>query len=336
MTLEDEIKKNRFSRFQILCGEESFLINGYRKILEGKIIPKEDELNRLVLSGKEATADALAEFGMMPPFMGEARLISIRESEWFNQSGEKKELRKIIDSLPPTTYVIFSERKVNKKFAFYKHMSKHRDTLITELDKKDLRKAEDVREIITWIIQYATHHRTKISDRVARMLLERIGNDMYALSRELDKLIGYVGDRHVIRESDIEEIAGGVLEVNVYKMVDAVGRGDANNALGLYRDLINNREDIGRIMYLLGMQFNQMYLLREYEGRGMSSVDMAKKSGAPEWKIPNLLRMSRRFDLNRLKKMVSYWAELDESVKTTGTDRMVAAELFLIQALTNP
>ena len=92
-------------------------------------------------------------------------------------------------------------------------------------------------------------------------------------------------------------------------------------------------------MRSLGRQFDTLYRLKGFEGSGLSSEDIATRIGMPDairWKVRSFMNMAKSFEYNRLEKLVKYWAELDEQVKTTGLDRQVATELFLIQALTNP
>lgn len=317
-------------RFFLLYGEEFYLIHGY----ENQLIrewSKTDEagMNRLVLVGKEADATAIADFGNLAPFMAENRLIIIEDSGFFDSAGEKKELTEVLNNLPETTYIIFSERKINKKTAFFKAFSKRKEAQSLECNKKS------DKELVEWINAYVGRAGKKITRSAANLLIERIGSDMMLLSQELDKLIGYIGKTEGIRECDVEAIAGGVVVSKVFEMVDAVSRGEKERALSLYRDLLYNRENPMGILTLLGRQYDRVLHLKRLDGSGMSAAELAEKIGAPAWKIGFFRQVASRYNLKNLEKLLVYRVELEETIKTTGLNPQLASELFLIQALTN-
>lgn len=346
--IDKELQLNKLHRYHLLCGDEVYLIHAYRKALEGRLSPAQDDMNFLSVGADEADPDQIADFGMLAPFMSERRVIVIRDSGWFDKGGDKESVKKGTDrvlellcNLPKTTYVIFAERHIgakNPRYQFFtgKQKSEIRglkpsDMLITEF--KSLQGAD----LIKWIAGYADHGGKRISKKAAYMLPERIGNDMFMLSRELDKLIGYTGQRSEIKESDVEAVTGGVVSAKVYELTDAVAMGERVKALTIYRNLVYNKESVDEIFISLMRQFDTMYRLKGYEGSGIPVDTIAEKVGMPpvlRWKARSFMKMAGGFSYSFLKNLVIYLAELDEQVKTEGLSRQVAAELFLIKALT--
>ncbi|MEE3468658.1 MAG: DNA polymerase III subunit delta [Eubacterium sp.] len=349
--LDKQFQLNRFSRFHLLCGKEVFLINLYVRELKKRLANEGDDMNCLVLSGEEADIESIAEFGMLAPFMAERRVVVVRDSGWFTRSYNKNELDKfkqegdrlmeLLGNLPQTTYVIFAERNTNPKnarllyFAGKAKVQFHKpstsDMLITEFQKKE------GRELIEWIAGYTAHHGKRISKKAAHLLPTRIGNDMYLLSAELDKLIGYIGDREGITDADIDAICSGVVTTQVYEMVDAVSHGNVERTMSLYRDLLYNKESIDKIMSNLGLQFNTIFKLKSYEGSGIPIDTLAAQVGMPanlRWKANDFMRIARRIEYDKLQDLVEYWTDLSEQTMTIGLNKQVATELFLIQALT--
>ena len=347
--LDKELQLNTFHRFHLLCGEEIFLIRAYRRALVNKLSVGEDDMNCLIMYGEEADMEDMADFGMLSPFMAERRLIVVIDSGWFVQGGDsasvksgKDRLVELMGNLPDTTYIVFAERKINKKNARYSFFSGKLKSESEAIASKDILVTEFKKltgnDLINWIAGYAAHADTKITKKAAHMLPERLGNDMFVLSQELDKLIGYCAERKQIREEDIEAVTGGVVSTRVYEMVDAVSAGNTDRALQLYRNLIYNKESVDEIMRSLGRQFDTLYRLKGFEGSGIPIDDIAGRVGMPDairWKAGSFMRTAGRFRFDKLEKLVNYWAELDEQVKTIGLNPQVATELFLIQALTN-
>ncbi|MBR1873447.1 MAG: DNA polymerase III subunit delta [Eubacterium sp.] len=350
LKLDEDIQKRRFHRFNLLYGEETFLSHAYRKGLKNLLATPGDDMNTLVLEGDEISFDEIADFGMLSPFMSERRLLIIMDSGFFSKADNLKSfdpgsdrLIELMGNLPETTYILFEEKNVNPKngrLHFFEGKEglrsippkpRRSDILVTRFDKKT------GKELGEWISGYAAHNGKEISRRAAYMLMERMGNDMYILSMELDKLIGYVGSKKMITEPDIEVITGGVVQTRIYEMVDAVAEGDGTKALSLYRNLVYNKEDTSEIMAGLRRQFDTLYRIKTYEGSGLKNSDIAKKARIPDrisWKINSFMNTAKKFSHDRLRFLVEYSLELDEQVKTMGMNRQVATELFLIQALT--
>ena len=346
--LDKQLETNRFSRFHLLCGEEVYLINLYFRALKDRLVNDGDDMNCLILEREEAEIDAIADFGMLAPFMAERRVVIVRDSGWFTAGGGAKSVEngdrliELMGNLPETTYMIFAERNVNPKngrVALFSgklkdkiHKPRAGDMLLTEFHKKQ------GSDLTSWIAMYVARYDKKITKGAVRMLPERIGNDLYMLSAELDKLLGYIGDRPGITEDDVEQITGGVVSTKVYEMVDAVSSGDSVRALALYRNLIYNKESIDEIMGSLGRQFNTIYKLKGFEGSGIPIDTLAERVGMPpaiRWKAKSFMGLARRFEYDRLRELVEYWTDLSYQTMTIGLDKKVAAELFLIQALTN-
>ncbi|MBR6228406.1 MAG: DNA polymerase III subunit delta [Eubacterium sp.] len=346
--LDKELQLNKFHRFHLLCGEELYLVRAYRRALVQKLSAGEDDMNCLIRYGEEADMEEMADFGMLSPFMAERRLIVIIDSAWFS-GGERESVKsgndrliELLGNLPETTSVIFAERSVNKKNGRYAFFSGKLKSESSELTTKNMLVTEFKKlsgiDLINWIAGYAARSDTKITKKAAHMLPERLGNDMFILSQELDKLIGYCAGKKQIREEDIEAITGGVVSTRVYEMVDAVSAGNTDRALQLYQNLIYNKESVDEIMRSLGRQFDTLYRLKSFEGSGIPMDDIAKRVGMPDairWKAGSFMKTAAKFRYEKLENLVNYWAELDEQVKTIGLNRQVATELFLIQALTN-
>ena len=93
-------------------------------------------------------------------------------------------------------------------------------------------------------------------ENTAEYFLGLIDNDMYHVKNELDKLIGFVGDREEITKEDVDEIACVQVNGQIFQMMDAVASGDQKRAMKLYRDLLELRESAMSILYLLSRHFN--------------------------------------------------------------------------------
>ncbi|MCR4605657.1 MAG: DNA polymerase III subunit delta [Eubacterium sp.] len=332
LLIDKELELNKFSKLHLICGEEYYMMRSYKKRLINALSNPDDDMNKLILSGKEADEVAIADFGNLAPFMAPSRLIVVEDSGFFSTAGEKAELKKVIDDLPETTFLIFVEKNISKNVSMYKWFQKKQKNnlaLITECEKLDDRKLGQ------FIAGYMAKRGKKITKSATQLLLERIGNDMTMLSSEMDKIIGYVGDEEAVKDSDIEAVGSGVVVSKVFEMIDAVSKGDENRALSLYRDLVVNKEKPLGILTLLGRQYVSLYRFKTMQGLTGNDYDIAAKIGTKHFKMGFIRSVSRRYDVKTLENILEYRAEIDQLIKTSDLDEQVAVEMFLIKALTN-
>ena len=159
--LDKQLETNRFSRFHLLCGEEVYLINLYVRTLKERLTNPGDDMNCLTLEHEEVQIDAIADFGMLAPFMAERRVVIVRDSGWFTAGGGTKSVEngdrliELMGNLPDTTFLIFAERQVNPKngrVAFFSgklkdkiHKPRPQEMLMTEFRKKQ------GNDLVSWI-----------------------------------------------------------------------------------------------------------------------------------------------------------------------------------------
>ena len=79
LRIEDELKNNQISRFQLLYGEERYMVQYYRNQLIEKLSNPDDEMNRTFFRDKPEPSQ-IAEAAQILPFFAENRLIVVEDS----------------------------------------------------------------------------------------------------------------------------------------------------------------------------------------------------------------------------------------------------------------
>lgn len=322
MDIDMQIKSNNISRFQLLFGDDDYLIKYYKNKLISVLSNPEDEMNVNRYNG-DINPLEIFEVAQIFPFMAERRLIVIEKSGVFAKSSEISEL---IDKFPDTCYVIFVENKVDKRNKLYKYIS--RNGTITELNK------EYNKDLKQWVSVYLKRANKMMSIKNIETFIARVGIDRNFLSAELEKLIGHSGDNREVTLEDIEAVSSGEINGKIFDMIDAVAFGERNRALSLYDDLLKCKEKPMSILYLMTRHINSLLMYKELRSLGASIGEMCKKIGVPEFVIKKYARQSEHFSNQKLYLMLEKRAEYEEKFKTGQIDDQLAVELFLIEALT--
>lgn len=324
LTIDEELKRDTLSQVHLLYGEEWYMVRYYKRMLMEKLTVPGDDMNCAVFQGEAAKAPDIADVGQLLPFMASQRVILIQESGFFKSANDMPD---ILETFPASTYVIFVEREVDRRSRLYKWVASK--GCVTEC------KSRNVDKLVPWIGAYLKKNGKAISARTAEHLIERVGTDMEFLNNEMDKLIGYAGERDSIGLEDVDAVCSGVAVSRIFDMIDAVSQGERDRALRLYDDLLANRESPLSILHLFSRHINILLQYKELFDRGLNRNEMARKIGVPPFTIAKYGKQADMFRKGELLAMLNNRLEYEENFKQGNLSDQLAAEMFLIQALTN-
>lgn len=324
LRIEDELKRNQLSRFQLIYGEERYMVRYYKNMLIQKLSQPDDEMNRTFFRDNSTEPSQIAEAAQVLPFFAEHRLLVVEDSGFFKTSSDMTDH---METFPETTYIVFVEREIDKRNRLFKWIGKN--GCVTECVRQQEKMLKQ------WMAGYAKKAGKSISVKSVERLIERVGTDMEMLSNELEKCIGYVGDRTAIEVSDVDAISSGVTVSKLFDMIDAVALGEKDRALRLYDDLLANKESPMSILYMFSRHINILLQMKECGNLGLSQSETAKKCGVPPFTVSKYARQAALFKRSKLLAMLETRLEYEEKFKSGRLSDQLAVELFLIQALTN-
>lgn len=324
LRIEDELKRNQLSRFQLIYGEERYMVRYYKNMLIQKLSQPDDEMNRTFFRDNSTEPSQIAEAAQVLPFFAEHRLLVVEDSGFFKTSSDMTDY---METFPETTYIVFVEREIDKRNRLFKWIGKN--GCVTECVRQQEKMLKQ------WMAGYAKKAGKSISVKSVERLIERVGTDMEMLSNELEKCIGYVGDRTAIEVSDVDAISSGVTVSKLFDMIDAVALGEKDRALRLYDDLLANKESPMSILYMFSRHINILLQMKECGNLGLSQSETAKKCGVPPFTVSKYARQAALFKRSKLLAMLETRLKYEEKFKSGRLSDQLAVELFLIQALTN-
>lgn len=324
LKLAEELKTNKISRYHLIYGDERYMVRYYKHSLMEKLSSPGDEMNCTIFQGNSVRESEIADVGQILPFMVSQRLIVVQDSGFFKSANDMADY---LEDFPETTYVVFVEREVDKRNRLYKWIGKN--GCVTECQ------TQSEAMLKQWIAGYLKKAGKSVSVRTVEYLIERTGTDMESLNNELDKLIGFTGERPVVEVSDIDAVCSGAVISKIFDMIDAVALGEKNRALRLYDDLLANKEQPMSVLYLFSRHINILLQIKELSAVGLNKNELAKRIGIPPFTVPKYGKQAGLFKRRQLIQMLEERANYEESFKKGRLSDQLAVEMFLIQALTN-
>ncbi len=238
---------------------------------------------------------------------------------------------RFLDFIPnhmPTTILVIVEEKVDK-----------RDTVFKTVEK--LGAVRDFVPLENWALEKWINERAvilgiKLDRAVAPLLREFVGNNLYRLSNELQKLGAYAGEGEMVTTGMVELLTAEVQDSKVWDLTDALARRDYRAAMvQLARQ--RNESTLTRSSFTrktFAIICNQMYdLLRisELYNARQTKNEIAQKLGMNPWRVEKTLPMLRNFQPGRLEKIYARLAEADYSDKSGKADLNIQLDMLVAQ-----
>jgi len=263
-------------------GTSVFLFVGTEKYLKERAISElrtrslassSGELDYKVLHGSDTSADEIINSAGTIPFFSSKRLIVVKDFDKLSKEDTSKILNYIKNPSQHTCLVIDSNDisilEDSPSIARYVKVLKFAPLSDNELSN--------------WIKKYISAKGKTIEDNALDILKESKGADLLSLSRELDKLITFTGDRNSITGNDVESLVGKSVVASAFDIASAIGNRDASKAIGIINELTSSGKKPYEIIGILSWFFKRVL-----------KAKLLLEAGDTESSVSQKLRISRK------------------------------------------
>jgi DNA polymerase-3 subunit delta len=337
----------------ILIGDEVFFRDQCRQALLQHLVPP--DLRDFSLHDLDLAEVSLAEVldrARTPSLMAPFQVLFVRGvKELYGRGSHEAEFTAIADYVKdpnPAAVIIFVAD----------HISIPADARRMELQDRD--RYERIRETLgehcgmvelarvdegdgmRWVIDQAQKEGVKVEQDAARELVDALGADMMLVSRELEKLILFAGDKKQITLGDVETMVLAAKQRSLYELTDAISARDKARALAVLDALLSSGDGddaaIGHL-YMLARTFRQMLVILEKNVRDSRAIWQALWQGfrVPPFAAEDLIRQARRYKSRReLTRALRLIAGADLALRTNPPSKRLVLERLIMQLLEEP
>lgn len=328
----DSVAKGDIARCYVLEGPEEYIKRSALDALRKKLLPEGlEDMNESRLADPDA--DTLIAAAETLPFMADRRLVVVRESGMLQGRGkgydEAKNAAALADYLknpPDTACIVFYVRdKADGRKKLYAALKKTAQIVaFTALDD---------REMTRWIAQTLKKYGKQISAPTCQKLTFTAGNDLYALSGELQKLAAYAGERSEILPEDIDAVCVKTTAYRVYDLSAALLRGEAARAFTLAKGLQKDGEEPLMLLALLQSECRRMLAVKLLRADGLSPDAIAGRIGAPPFAVRQMVGSVNAYTEKQLRAMCDRCMDTEYQVKSGALPLEGALEETMLQLL---
>jgi DNA polymerase-3 subunit delta len=319
--IKKQIKEKSFYKVYLLTGDEPYLILQAKHMLKNGMIREGDTMNYAEFTDAKVDINTLQELAFTYPFFSEKRLLLL-DGTGILKTG-KDEFVNIMDNMPETTCILICESEVDKRSKVYKWIKKN--GYIGEFLKKN----QTEKVLLRWIAALLGKEKKQIRENDAIYFLQKVGDDMFQIKNETDKLIAYVGEKEEITKEDIDELSIKKLESVIFDLTDNLGKKNIKQALEVLNNLLYSKEPIQKILITLYNHFKKLYIVKLSERFGKNLSDSLKLKPNQMFLINKYKMQANYFKEAELRKILSELINLDANYKIGLIDLNIGLESVL-------
>jgi DNA polymerase-3 subunit delta len=293
------------------------------------------------VEGRAAKPDELLGICQTVPFLAAHRLVVVdgllgRFEQDFSRRGRAPRRAKteesalgawqpFIDALPhvpETTTLVFMDGDLSARNPFLKALPK--DARVQEF--KPLAQAD----VAGWILRRAPKYGMTIQARAIAALSQLVGNQLWLLDSELQKLATYANGSEVTAD-DVRQLVSFARDPNIFAMVDAVVEGRTRDSIELLQRLLQEGEAPQRLLAVVARQYRLLLMAKELLEQRVRPPEISARLEVQGFVIQRLLQQAPLYTIDKLRRAYRLLLDADLSVKRGIHDDETALELLIFQ-----
>lgn len=319
-TIKKHIATKEFAKMYLLCGSDDYLRSRYCNALVKALSEGGEDMNLNVFEGDSINVDEFRATCETMPFFADRRVVLVKNSGFFSKECG---LEDYVANVPDFTVIVFSESNVDKRKAMYKAVSKA--GYVAEINVPDR----------NGLIDYARSEASKngfdMSGRVAAMLADNCGSDLFNLNNELSKLFAYCSGQKAINVEDFNSICSVQVSIKVFELTNAIGTNDKAKVINVYGDMLAERQDSIAMIFMIARHFRILLAVADMKAKRLSNSEIIEKTGLKnDWVLKNYTSQLGAFNVDRIKKCLQLIEQANSDITSGEMTPQIALETLLM------
>lgn len=343
-----EVTSRKLRPGYIFIGDEVFFRDRCRQALLEHLVPA--DLREFSLHDLDLAETSIAEIldrARTPSLMAPFQVFFIRNVKNLYGRGSHEEefaaIEEYVKNPNPAAVLIFVADHISipadtrrMELQDRDRWERIRDTLGQYCGIVELARVDET-DGMRWVIEKAQQQDVKIDQDAARELMDSLGADMMLVSRELEKLVLYAGEKKRITLGDVETMVLAAKQRSLYELTDAISSRDKTRALAVLDALLSTSDGddaaIGHLS-MLARTFRQMLVILEKNVRDSRAIWQVLWQGfrVPPFAAEDVIRQARRYKSRReLTRALKLIARADMALRSNPPTKRMVLEQLVIQ-----
>ena len=186
------------------------------------------------------------------------------------------------------------------------------------------------REMPGWINTETRRQGGGIEPAAAIRLAEMTGEDTRQAALEITKLLTYVNYAHVIGLEDVEAVSIVTASVDIFELVDALGKQEGKKAQLLFHRLLEEKNAF-EVFGMVVRQFRLLTLACDVIEGGGNLQDVTESLGMHPFVAEKAYAQAKNFSLETLKAIYHRLLLMDEASKSGGMPLDASLDILIVE-----
>lgn len=185
-------------------------------------------------------------------------------------------------------------------------------------------------DVAGWIVRRAERHGATLEGRAVAALTALVGNQLWTLDSEIQKLAVHAAGR-AVTEDDVRSLVSLAREPSVFAMVDAVIEGRGRDAAELLTRLLAESESPQRLLGVVARQYRLLLLTKELLEQRVRPAEISARLHVQGFVVQRILKQAPAYTVERLRRAYRLLLEADLSIKRGVYDDETALHLLIAE-----
>jgi len=262
--LRREIREESLVPCYFFYGEELFLSHQFIDELRDKLISPDSpdyNINKFNLEDR-SWREVLDSARTIPLLFSSKQIIVVevpKEKQGIISPLDKKLLEDYFSSPPShTILIIILSGKVRRKVPLFKLFSSFPSSIVFTKELKPLKG----KALYFWIDKRLGDKKKTASLEAKRRLVGLIGNNLYLVNNEIEKIITFVDEKKVIEEDDVNQVSGFEKSFLEWEIKDSMETGDCDRLIIMLDRFLKEGTKPGYIISIMTSFFRDILLAK--------------------------------------------------------------------------
>jgi len=325
LNVSQDLKAGRMRPVYYLFGEDTFSLDKTIKEIEKSVEPFiSSDFDKEIIYADDKNLTDILSIASSFPFGSEKKFILVKEFEKVNN---KKNLTGYINSPAEFTHLVLVHNGAISGLASEPYKSL--------LGQNFLYEAVELKgnHLVEWIVQYTRENGKHMSQEVASVFADMVGENRSLIETQLEKVFIFLGDNKEIDIESIESLAAKFKEYNIFDLQDALAAKNKQSSFKIAFNLLEKGTEPVFIIHMLTRFFTGILRINELKASNTPDMQAARIVGTHPFYLKKFYSARALYSDKQLIKISRALLNADISVKTTSADDRNIITILLTEIL---
>jgi DNA polymerase III subunit delta len=314
-----------------LIGADYFYMGKVLQLLNSTFVnPNSRDFDYIQYFGDEIKNDSFMEQLDMLPFMGEKRVIIIRDIDKIKAEYLLK-LPAYLKNPSTEVILIMTAEKIDARTSLGKEITQNSMRIICKEPRYK-------RDIVNWLNAELRRRNIRMNSEGVNFFCDTIQLDYYAAVNEFEKIVIFTnGAQNGITLEDVRSALGVARSFTIYELQEVMGLKNCKQALSMLENMLQNDMEPIYIVYMLVSYFQQLWKILVLLNRNLSPNEIMQRymNDTNSFFREKMMKAARNYSIPQIRRVFDLLMQADTDLKSVSTQKNVIMDL-LFYKICNP